>query len=304
MGGGIWTVRRYTVEKVKERFDRMVTAGANATPDEVLIGAGHRISGQQWAEVWRARELTWLVAKREVRQRYQHSVAGIGWAILQPVITVMVLTTFQVLFGRRTVDRVPYPLYAMMGLVPWTFFGHALNQCSNSILKHTSIVKKVYFPLLVFPVAAVVAAAVDFVVALPLVGGLMLYYGYYPTRLLLMLPLFVLELVLFAAGSGIWIALMNTRYRDTANALPFVMQLWFLMTPIVYSASQVPDRWRILVGLNPMVGLLEGFRWTLCAEAPADLGIWVATSVFWTVLLLGSGLGLWFAQHETLRELN
>lgn len=282
----------------------MLAASANATPDEVVIDSQSRISAKHWAEIWRARELTWLIAKREIQLRYQHSVAGIGWAILQPVITVLVLTAFQALFGRRTVDRVPYPLYAMMGLVPWTFFGHALNQCSNSILKHTSIVKKVYFPLLVFPIASVIAAAVDFVVALPLVALLMLYYGYHPTRLLLLLPLFVVQLVLFALGSGIWIALLNTRYRDTANALPFIMQLWFLMTPIVYSAGQVPEKWRILVGMNPMVGLLEGFRWTLCAEAPADLGIWVATSVFWTIFLLGTGLALWFSQHESLRELN
>lgn len=282
----------------------MLIAAANGTRDEVLIDSRQRISRHQWAELWRARELTWLLAKREVQLRYRHSVAGIGWAILQPVILVFVLTAFQVLFGRRTIGRVPYPLYAMMGLVPWTFFGHALTQSSSSVLKHLSMVKKVYFPLLVLPLAAVIAATVDFLVALPLVGGLMVYYGYPPTWLLLLLPLFVIQLVLFALGSGIWIALLNTRYRDTANALPFAMQLWFFITPIVYAASQVPERWRLLVGLNPMVGLLEGFRWALSGQTTPDLKIWIFCSVLWTALLLVSGVAVWFSQNDTLRELN
>lgn len=269
---------------------------------EIRIRSDRRRSGRQWAELWASRELTWMLAWRDVQLRYRHSFAGIGWAVMQPVLTVVVLTVFQFFIGRRSNDGVPYPLYAMTGLVPWTFFGHALTQSSSSILKHASIVTKVHLPLLVLPLAAIMAASADFLVALPLVGVMMFYYGYAPQRALFLLPLFVLELLVFACALGIWLALLNTKFRDTANALPFVMQLWFFLTPIAYPASQIPRRWQVLVGLNPMVGILEGFRWALFANAPASLGIWIASSWTSTLFLLFTGVAIFLREEGTLVE--
>jgi lipopolysaccharide transport system permease protein len=269
---------------------------------EVGIEANRRKPGRQWAEFWSARELTWMLARREVQLRYRHSVAGIGWAVMQPLITLLVLAVFQSFVGRGTKGGVPYPLYAMTGLVIWTFFGHALTQCSSSVLRQTSIIKKVYFPLLILPLSSVLAASADLVVALPLVAVLMLYYGYPPTLWLLLMPVFVIHLILSAAAFGVWLALLNTRFRDTANALPFVMQLWFFLTPIAYFATQIPQRWRLVVGLNPMIGIMEGFRMTLFGRVEPNLGVWVGLSWSITLILLFSGVALFQHGEATLAE--
>ena len=270
--------------------------------EETRIDADQVSSGRQWADLWDSRELTWLLARREVQLRYRHSFAGIGWAVLQPLLTVVVLTIFQLFVGRPSSSGVPYPLYAMTGLVPWTFLGHAVTQSSSSILKYTSVVTKVYLPLLILPVTATMAASADFIVALPLVALLMLHYGYAPGSTLVLLPIFIVHLVLFTGALGIWLALLNTKFRDTADALPFVMQLWFFLTPIAYPASQFPHRWEALAGLNPMVGILEGFRWALFGKGPAQLGLWLECSWAITLILLASGIFVFLRQESTLVE--
>jgi lipopolysaccharide transport system permease protein len=264
---------------------------------EIRIGATPRKIVPQLRELWDSRELTLMLARKEVRLRYRHSVAGVGWAVMQPLLTLLVLSAFQLFAGRKLNGGVPYALYAMTGLVPWTFFGHALTQCGNSIVRFDALVTKVYFPLLDLPISAVLAASADFVVAMPLVPALMVYYGYAPGLPLLLLPVFILHLVLFAGALGIWLALLNTKFRDTSNALPFVVQLWFFLTPIAYPASQVPARWQALIGINPMVGILEGLRWSLFGVAPARLPLWLACSSALTLILLVSGIVV-FLRHE------
>ena len=269
---------------------------------EVRIHAGQSWTPHSLATLWASRELTYLLARRDVLLRYQHSVVGIGWAVLQPLVTLLVLTIFQTVIGQRSDREIPYPLYAMTGLVPWTFFVHAITLCSHSILKYSSVVNKVHFPRLVLPLATLAAAAADFVVALPLIPLLMLYYGIFPRPSMLFVPLVVLHLALFTAAVGIWMATLNTRFRDTANALPFLTQLWFFLTPIAYHADLIPSRWQWLAGLNPMLGILEAFRWTLFGIAHPMLGIWVACSLAITAILLVSGVFVFLRQEETLAE--
>jgi lipopolysaccharide transport system permease protein len=260
-------------------------------PSEIRIEAGRRSFIQHWPELVSNRELTWLLARREVQLRYRHSIAGIGWAVMRPLLTLLVLSMFQAFIGSKG-EGVPYPLYAMTGLVLWTFLDHALTLGSSSILKYTSVIKKIYFPLLILPISSVLGASADFVVALPLIAALMVYYGYYPTLAVLLLPLFAIQLVAFAMAVGIWLALLNTKYRDTSNALPFVMQLWFFLTPIVYNAKLIPTRWRMVLGLNPMLGIMEGFRMALFGRGEPELGFWIASSWVITLLLLVSGVFL------------
>ncbi len=244
-----------------------------------------------------------MLAMREVALRYQYSVAGIGWAVAQPLLTLLVLTAFQVLIGRRASTGVPYPLYAITGLVPWTFFGHALAESSRSLLKYALVINKVYFPRLILPISAVLAGLADFVAGLTLVPLLMIYYGYPPRLSILWLPLFILHVLALATAMGIWLAHVNTRFRDAANALPFVTQLWFFMTPIIYRTDMLPQRWLWGAGLNPMVGILEGFRWALFGSASPMLVSWVATSWLITLLLLGTGVLLFLGDEERLAEL-
>ena len=244
-----------------------------------------------------------MLTKRQVRLRYQHSIAGIGWAVLQPVVTLLVLSLFQVMMGRRSFERVPYPLYAVTGLVPWTFLTHALTQCSSSILNYYSLIQKVYFPRLALPLAAVLSATADFLLGFPLIPIFMFYYGFHPTWTVLLLPLFILEIVLLSTGLGVLLAGINTRYRDTANALPLVMQLWFFLTPIIFSSDMIPARWQFVAGLNPMLGILEGFRWCLFGGAHPMLGYWIVSSWLITMGVLIAGLLTFLRGEEMLAEL-
>lgn len=270
---------------------------------ETRIDATRPHSGHPFADVWKARELVVLLARRDIRNRYRHSVVGVGWAILQPVLTVIVLSIFQAFMGQHFSGKIPYALSTMTCLVPWTFFIHALNQCSNCVLSSAQIITKVHFPRLVLPLAAVMAAFADFLIALPLIPVLMIFYGVFPQATILWLPFFVLHLLLLAAAFGIWFSILNTRFRDTANALPFLTQLWFFLSPIAYPASSIPEQWRFVASINPMLGLLEGFRWTLFGGNQPDLFLWVGESLAITMLLLLTGIPIFFASEAEFVEL-
>lgn len=280
-----------------------MTPVSSADASVLRIRADRHVPDRPFRSLWAARELLYLLTRREIRLRYQHSIAGIGWAILQPVVTLLVLSMFQVMMGRRSSERVPYPLYAVTGLIPWTFLTHALTQGSSSVLNYYSLIQKVYFPRLALPLAAVLSATADFLVGFPLVPIFMFYYGFFPTRAVLLLPIFVLEIILLAAGLGILLAGINTRFRDAANALPLVMQLWFFLTPIIFSSDMIPAKWQLLAGLNPMLGILEGFRWSLFGVAHPMLGYWIAYSWFITIAVLVTGLLTFLRGEEMLAEL-
>lgn len=269
----------------------------------VRIQAARRLPDRPFRSVWEARELLLVLARRDVHLRYQHSVAGIGWALLQPLLTVLVLSAFQALMGRGATPGVPYPLYAATALVPWTFVVHALTQSSHCLPKHAGIIFKVHFPRLILPLSSVLGAAADFAVGMALPPLMMLYYGIAPGWSLLALPVFLLQVFVLAAAAGIWLAWLNARYRDTANSLPFVTQLWFFLTPIAYTADLIPPGWRWAAGLNPMLGILEGFRWSLFGSAHPWLGAWVLMSWAMILLLLLSGTFIFLHSEDALADI-
>ncbi|HEY3840388.1 MAG TPA: ABC transporter permease [Bryobacteraceae bacterium] len=266
------------------------------------IRADRRFPDRPLKFLWEARELIVLLARRDVSLRYQHSIAGFGWALLQPLLTILVLAAFRMLMGQPTSLGMPYPLYAGTVLVPWTFFVHSMNQSSHCLLKHTSVMTKVRFPRLALPLAAVIGAAADFVAALALVPLLMIYYHVPPRVTLLALPIFALHLVTLATAIGIWLSLLNARLRDTANALPFITQLWFFLSPIVYTSEMLPAKWRLAAGLNPVEGILEGFRWSIFDSASPMLPAWLGLSGLITAGLLLSGIIAFLAGEETLTD--
>ena len=246
-------------------------------------------------EFWEHRDLLYFLAWRDIKVRYKQTVLGVSWAVIQPILTMVI---FSVLFGRMAKipsDGVPYPIFSFAALLPWTYFAQALNQSANSLVGSAHIVTKVYFPRLVVPTAAVIPGLVDFVIAFLVLAGLMVYYSVVPTLGIFLLPAFLLLAFITTLGFGYWFAALNIRYRDVRHAMPFFIQLWLFVTPVVYPSSMFPEPWRTFTGLNPMVGVVEGFRWALLGTDPPRLMI--LGSVLVSVFLLISG-ALYFRNIE------
>jgi lipopolysaccharide transport system permease protein len=238
------------------------------------------------------RELLYFLIWSELKVRYKQTVLGAAWAIIQPFAIMVVFAVFFGLVIKVPTGEIPYPVFAYSGLVLWTYFANAFNQSSDSLVQHENLITKVYFPRLLVPVASVVAGLVDFVVAFAVLVGLVIFYGFVPTAAILALPLFVLLAVMTALAVSLWLSALNVKYRDVRLLIPVLTQLWFFSTPIIYPSSLVPEGWRTLYEvLNPMAGIVEGFRWALlggAAEAPDPMLL--AISVFTVVVLLVSGL--------------
>lgn len=247
-------------------------------------------------ELWRYRELLYFLVWRDVKVRYKQTVLGVGWAILQPVATMAVFSLF---FGRLAAmpsDGVPYPLFSFAALVPWTFFAQGIQQSANSLVGSQNLIQKVYFPRLALPVATVLAGLVDFALAFLVLLAMMIATGHPPgPSLLWTIPLLVLSLVT-ALGAGLWLSALHVRYRDVRYVVPFLIQIWLLATPIAYPSSLLPEPWRTVYGVNPMVGVVEGFRWALLGTDTAP-GPAVAVSSLAALALLAGGL-LYFRRTE------
>lgn len=238
-------------------------------------------------ELWHYRELLYFLVWRDVKVRYKQTVLGAAWAILQPIATMVVFTLF---FGRLAgvpSDGVPYPLFSLAALVPWTFFSTGLVQSSNSLVGSQQLITKVYFPRLAIPIASVLAGVVDFALAFVVLLGVMVAYGTVPgPRVVWILPLLTLAFVT-ALGVGLWLAALHVRYRDVRYVMPFFVQLWLLATPIAYPSSLLAEPWRTLYGINPMVGVVEGFRWALLGTDTAPGPAVAISSLVAVALLLG-----------------
>ena len=248
-------------------------------------------------DVWEYRELLYFLVWRDVKVRYKQTVLGAAWAILQPVMTMLV---FSVFFGRLAKvpsDGIPYPVFAFTALLPWQLFAYALSESSNSLVSNQNLITKVYFPRLVIPIAAVLAGLVDFAIAFVVLLGLMLYYGIVPTAAVALLPLFMLLAVTTALAIGLWLSALNVKFRDVRYTIPFLTQFWMFATPVAYPSSLVPEPWRALYGLNPMAGVVEGFRWALLGKAQGP-GPLLAVSVAAVVVLLVGGL-MYFRRTES-----
>jgi lipopolysaccharide transport system permease protein len=247
-------------------------------------------------DVWAYRELLYFLAWRDVKVRYKQTVLGVAWAILQPVMTMVVFSIFFGRFAKMPSDGVPYPVFTFVALLPWQLFAYALTESANSLVGSQNLITKVYFPRLIVPLAAVLAGLVDFAIAFVVLLGLMSYYRIVPTSAVVLLPLFVALALATALGVGLWLSSLNVKYRDVRYTIPFLTQFWLFATPVAYPASIVPERWRPLLGLNPMAGVVDGFRWALLGKAEGP-GPVLAVSVTVVAVMLVGGL-MYFRQTE------
>ena len=259
-------------------------------PDMLIIEAG-RSERHYWLDLWRYRELFYVLAWRDIAVRYKQTVIGLAWALLRPLLTMLVFT---IVFGRLaklpTDGAAPYALMVFAGLLPWQFFATALTEASGSLIGNANLIGKVYFPRLIVPTAAIVVAFVDFLISFAILVGLMLWYQYLPGWQILTLPFFVLMAFLASLGPGLWITALNVKYRDFRYIIPFIVQMGLYVSPVGFSTSIVPEQWRLLYALNPMVGVIGGFRWAILGgQTPLD-----PTSFLlgWTVILGFLWLGL------------
>jgi len=247
-------------------------------------------------QLWTYRELMYFLIWRDVKVRYKQTVIGIAWAVLQPLMTMLIFTVVFAVFAGVKSDGLPYPIFAYTALLPWTLFAGALSRCSSSIVGNSNLISKVYFPRIIAPVAAAVSGIVDFMVSFALLVGMLVWYRITPTWGVFLLPLFLLLTLLAALAAGLWLSALNVRYRDIGYITPFLTQLWMFACPIAYPLNVVPSEWRSLYGLNPMVGAVEGFRWALLGKESPDLVSIGLSSVVVVVLLVG-GL-LYFNRME------
>jgi len=237
-------------------------------------------------EVWTYRELLYFLTWRDVKVRYKQTVLGAAWAIIQPVFTMVVFSLFFGHLARIPSDGIPYPIFSYAALVPWTFFANGLGQSSNSLVGSANLIKKVYFPRLVVPVSSVISGTVDFVLAFIVLLGMMLFYGIVPTLNVIWLPLLLLLALVTALGVGLWLSAMNVQFRDVRYVVPFLTQFWLFATPIAYPSSLLSEPWRTLHGLNPMTGVVEGFRWALLGTETAPGPIIIVSSLMALALLV------------------
>jgi len=242
-----------------------------------------------WAELWHYRELLYFYAERDIRVRYKQTVLGVAWAVLQPVAAMVV---FSIFFGRLaglSSNGVPYPVFALCGLLPWQLFAYALTQSSQCLVQDAHVITKVYFPRLILPLASVMAGLIDFMITFGVLMVVMTFYGLSPGPALVVLPAFVLLALMSALAVGVWLSVLNVRYRDVRYAIPFLSQLWFYLTPVAYASSIVPAPWGTLYALNPMVSVVDGFRWALLGRAMPSVPM-IAASTLAAALLLGGGI--------------
>ena len=239
-------------------------------------------------ELWEYRELLFFLVWRDVKIRYKQTALGAAWAVLQPFFTMVV---FSIVFGRLAglpSDGVPYPVFTYSALLPWQLFAFALGESSNSLVAHQRLISKVYFPRLIIPLSSVGVGLVDFSVSFVVLLGLMAYYGIAPTLAMWTVPFWALLAVSSALGVGLWLSALNVKYRDVRYTLPFVTQIWMFASPVAYASSLVPDAWRPFYALNPMVGVIDGFRWALLGTAdPPLVTLVVSLGAVSTLLLTG-----------------
>lgn len=232
---------------------------------EILIIEAGRTERQYWRDLWHYRELFWFLAWRDILVRYKQTVIGIAWSVIRPLLTMIVFT---VIFGRLAEfpsGGVPYPILVFTAMLPWQMFSHALTESSNSLISNANILTKIYFPRIILPTSAMIVSFVDFLISLAILGVIMVWYQFIPSWRILSLPLFLLIALMAAFGFGIWFSSLNVKYRDFRYIVPFLSQFGLYLSPVGFSSSIIPERWRLVYSLNPMVGVIDGFRWAVLA---------------------------------------
>ena len=259
--------------------------------ERILILEAGRANKNYWIDLWHYRELFWILAWRDIAVRYKQTIVGIAWAIIQPFLTMLVFTfVFGGIAKLPSEGNAPYALMVLSALLPWTLFSKALSEASNSLINNANLISKVYFPRLIVPTATVVTAFVDFLISFLLLLGLMVYFQYLPSFSILFLPVFMLMALLASLGPGLWITSLNVKYRDFRHVIPFVVQFGLYVSPVGFSSNLIPEKWRLLYNLNPMVGVIDGFRWCILgSDSPI---YWPGFILSWVVIVVFLWLGV------------
>lgn len=298
-GVDLWKVGG--VMLVEEKIERPAAiadspSSHGSTTPVIRIEASRAWPSLKLGELWGYRELIYFLVWRDIKVRYKQTVLGAGWAMIQPLFTMLLFSLFFGRLARVPSDGIPYPLFSFCGLVPWSYFSNGLTQASNSLVGNSNLIKKVYFPRLAIPIAKVLSALLDFALAFVLLLGMTFYYGVHPTFRILWVPLFLLLAMITALGAAFWLSSLNVRIRDVEQTLPFLTQVWLFATPIAYPSSLLPQPWRTLYGINPMVGVVEGFRWALLGANTTPGPMLVVSSLVATAMLVSGAF--WFRRLE------
>lgn len=270
---------------------------------QIIIEAG-RAEKNYWRDLWRYRELFQVLAWRDISVRYKQTIIGVAWAVIRPFLTMVVFT---VIFGKvaklPSEGTAPYALLVFAGMLPWTFFSTALAEASNSLIGNANLISKVYFPRLIVPTATVVVALIDFLISFTVLAAMMVWYHYLPGWQILLLPVFILLAFLASLGPGLWITALNVKYRDFRYIIPFLVQFGLYISPVGFSSSVVPEKWRLLYSLNPMVGVIDGFRWCILrGESPIYWpGFYLSLAV--TAFFLWLGIRQFRKMEKTFADL-
>ena len=253
----------------------------------VFIRPGVGFAPLELGELWAARELLYFLTLRELKLRYKQTVIGVGWALIQPLLAAAIFTVIFGYFAKMPSGDAPYALFAFTAVLPWTYFAEAVRRSSTGLVSDSELIRKVYFPRLVVPLALVVSPLVDFAVGFVVLLGLCAWYGVPPSPYILFLPLFLMVAVALALSVSLWLGPLGVRFRDVMHTLPFLLQVWLYASPVAYPASIVPEQWRLLYSLNPMVGVIEGFRWVLLGAEHPDFRAMAISGLFIAASLVG-----------------
>jgi lipopolysaccharide transport system permease protein len=283
-------------EEIKYPAATVSSALPGGPPPLIRIEAAKAWPSLKLGELWAYRELIYFLIWRDIKVRYKQTVLGAGWAIVQPLFTMLLFSLFFGRLAKVPSDGIPYPLFSFTGLVPWSYFANGLTQASNSLVGNSSLIKKVYFPRLAIPTAKVLSALLDFGLAFVLLLGMTFYYRVHPSFRILWVPLFLLLAMVTALGASFWLSALNVRIRDVEQTLPFLTQIWLFATPIAYPSSLLSEPWRTLYGINPMVGVVEGFRWALLGANTAPGPMLIISSLVATAMLVSGAF--WFRRLE------
>lgn len=262
-----------------------MTSGPTGTT--VIIEPSKGLFSLDLKGLWQYRELLYFLVWRDLKVRYKQTIIGVGWAVLQPLVTAIIFTVIFGVLAKVPSDGLPYPIFAYSALLPWNYFASALQRCVHSVVGDSALVSKVYFPRLILPLAGTVSGLVDFLISFTIVIAMMAYYGISLTWSVATLPLFLIMALCTALAVGLWLAALNVRYRDVGYTTPFLIQVWMYASPIVYPATMVPEQYRFLYGLNPMAGVIEGIRWALFGKQPPDFSMMLISAVMVVMLMLG-----------------
>jgi lipopolysaccharide transport system permease protein len=275
------------VEEKVQAGERSLRGGSAADLPTTVIRPSRGWAPLNLRDLWTYRELLYFLTWRDLKVRYKQTVVGAGWAVLQPLAMTLVFVVVFGILARVSSGEIPYPIFVLSGLVPWQLFAMGLPRATISLVQHEGVITKIYFPRLILPISAVLGTVLDFVFAFLVLLVMMPFFGMLPAKTALLLPLFALLAVATVLGVGLWMSAVNVQYRDVGYVLTFLTQLWFFVTPIFYPSTRVPERFRPLYGLNPMVGVVEGFRWALLGKGQAPgLMLWVSAAIA-TLIFIG-----------------